>query len=139
MKQGMEKTRLRRWLLFLPLSQRRMMSNKVTLCYRGLVLGVLEKTDCGYMYSSHYDNEQKARDSGLLTKSEYSLWYSKKRESKKLFPEFVEIINSCRRADIMELAYITTKDSTWEKIVKLSQLDWHTTNFYLQPFDSQDI
>jgi len=97
------------------------------------MMGVLERTERGYMFSSNLENEQKIKDVGILTSHDYSLWHSIKRENKKLFPEFVQIINNCRRADIIKAASITPQDSMWDKLVKLSRLSWYTPNFYVQP------
>ena len=107
-------------------------TNKMTLCYSGHPLGILEKTDNGYRYSSNIEIEQDLKDRGVLMHSEYSLWYSVKRENKKLFPEFVTIINNCRRQDIMEQAGIIPQDSMWGKLVKLSRLSWFPQGFYVR-------
>jgi len=113
-------------------------TNKIILYYRRIPLGALERTENGYMYSSDFENEQKVKNIGLLTYSEYSLWNSTKRESKKLFPEFLEIINKCSRADIVEMASITSQDSMWDKLVKLSRLEYFTPNFYVQQTEENE-
>ena len=54
------------------------------------------------------------------------------RAIKTLFLKFTNIINGCKRADIVELTSITIKDSEWDKLIKLSQLKWYTLSFYVQ-------
>jgi len=104
---------------------------RITLCFRDLSLGILERTPSGYRYTSNIDNEQAARE--LLMAYDYTLWGAVGRESKALFPEFEHILRACRREDIVEIAGITERDTMWERLVKLSQLQWGTPNFYVQP------
>ena len=105
-------------------------TTKLTLFFHRMPLGVLEKTENGYRYTSYADNEQELRD--LLIAHDYTLFGSFKREKKELFPEFKEILKSCSREDIRKDAGIDPHDSMWEKLVKLSILDFLTPNLYVQ-------
>jgi hypothetical protein len=103
---------------------------RLTLFYRRVPLGVLEKNENGYAYTSYIENEETTR--GFLHDYQYGLRGSFKRESRKPFPVFEEILENCSRKDIQERANINPKDSKWEKLVKYSQLNWFTPNFYVQ-------
>jgi hypothetical protein len=105
---------------------------KLTLYFRRIPLGVLEKIENEYIYTSYIENEQQTQLMQLLTTYEYSLWGSSKRKTRKLFSEFEEIIIRCSRADILEYASINPQDSAWDKLIKLSRLQWFTPNFYVQ-------
>ena len=104
---------------------------KLSFYYCDTKLGDLEKTEKGYMYTSNIAGEQKLKNQGAVTDSEYSLWNSFKREKKILFPEFEHIIYRCRREDIMEMAGIDPNDSRWGKLVKLSSLNF-LSGFHLK-------
>ena len=103
---------------------------KITLHFRRIPLGVLERTENGYMYTSYPENEQTIHE--LLLAYGYKLWHSFKRENRMLFPEFEHIIKNCRRKDILEFAGITDRDSRWDKLEKLSRLEWFTSDLYVQ-------
>jgi len=108
---------------------------KLTLFYCDLQMGVLEKTEKGYVYNSNIENEERMIDlieSKLLPDSVYSLWYSYNRVSKELFIEFQRIVSKAKRRDIVERAEITSNDTLWEKLVKLSELRYYPTGFYVQ-------
>ena len=105
-------------------------NTKLTLYFRRMPLGFLEKTEEGYQYTSYADNEQILRD--LLSAHDYRLWGSFKKEKKELFPEFEGILARCLREDIQKDAGIVPQDSLWEKLVKLSRLDYLTPNLYVQ-------
>ena len=104
---------------------------KIGYYYRSILLGVLEKTENGFIYTSNIANEQYSVDKGILTFSEYGLWNSYKRESKTLFSDFVDLLKSCSRIDILETAKISSTDSRWEILAKLSRLEWGTSSFYV--------
>jgi hypothetical protein len=105
---------------------------KLTLLYRRIPLGVLEHNENGYAYTSYIENEQIAAGN-LLLGPEYGLCGSFKRGSRKLFPVFEGILTKCsKREDILRRANIAPKESRWEKLVKLSQLQWFTPNYYVQ-------
>jgi hypothetical protein len=106
---------------------------KISLCFRQLQIGVLERTSDGYSYTSNRANEQEIRE--LLGTFEYKLWDSKNRLSKILFPEFERILKSCSREDIVKRARLNTDDTKWNKLVKLSRLNWLTPNLYVQTVD----
>jgi hypothetical protein len=109
------------------------MRMQLTLFYRGIPLGVVERTENGYRYTSYTENEQEPLKRRWFTQSDYNLWGSFKREKPMLFSEFEKIISDCRRSDILEAAEINPKDSLWDKLVKLSHLNWHqSNNFYVQ-------
>ena len=103
---------------------------KLTLYFRRVPLGFLERTEGGYQYTSYIDNEQILSD--LLFASDYTLFGSYQREKKELSPEFTEILTRCSRKDIRESAGIDDRDSMWEQLVKLSRLSFLTPNFYVQ-------
>ena len=103
---------------------------KLTLFFRRMPLGVLERTEKSYRYTSYLDNEQTLRE--LLIAHDYTLFGSFKREKKELFPEFKEILTNCSREDIQKNAGIDLQDSMWEKLVKLSRLNYLTPNLYVQ-------
>ena len=105
---------------------------KLTLFFRRIPLGVLERTENGYRYTSYIENEQKAVNDTPLLAYGYRLQFSSGRESPKLFPEFMGIIDSCSRKDILEQTGISPQDHPWEKLVKLSAVEWLTTNLYVQ-------
>jgi len=105
---------------------------KVTLYFRFIPLGFLEKTENGYVYTSYIENEQQTQIMQLLKVYDYSLWSSFKRTKRKLFPEFERIVRECSRADIIKSAGIDSQDSMWDKLVKLSRLSWFTPNLYVQ-------
>ena len=107
-------------------------NTELTLFLRRVPLGVLKKNQDGYSYTSYIENEQQTKIMDLLEAYGYSLRGSFNRQNCKLFPEFRGIINSCSRADIQERAKISPQDSMWDKLVKLSQLNWFTPNFYVQ-------
>ena len=110
---------------------------KICYMYGKKKLGVLEKTEDGYVYNSDLANEQYFRDRMILTYSckSYSLWHSANRKSRALFPEMMNVVRSCWRADILEHAKINPNDTPWERLVKLSQLKWYPNNhFYVQQF-----
>ena len=104
---------------------------KIGYYYRGILLGMLEKTENGYSYTSDTANEQYIMDGQLLTSDEYKLWNSYKKESKTLFSDFEHVLNRCQRKDILEDAKISSTDSKWEALVKLSKLSWNTCNTYV--------
>ena len=104
---------------------------KIGYYYRGRLLGELEETKNGFSYTSNIDNEQYFMSSHILTPSEYELWNSCKRVSKTLFSEFESLLKRCSRKDILETAGISSTDSKWEALVKLSKLEWNTPNTYV--------
>jgi len=106
---------------------------KLTYFYGNVPLGVLEKTEGGYVYTSYTANEEMLQMRGHLYYSEYGLWHSYKRESKKLFPDMENVIDACSRSDIQERAGICPEDSRWKKLVKLSRLKFFPSGFYVQP------
>ena len=109
---------------------------KLSLYYANTKLGDLEKTENGYIYSSNISNEEELKINGVITNSEYSLWYSSKREEKTLFPEFERILEKCsKREDILQLAEIDPNDSEWEQLVKLSGLNWFQSSLCLRQSD----
>ena len=95
-------------------------------------MGVLENTEKGYVYTSNTENEQMLLDSKHLAHSMYSLWYSYNRVSKELFIDFQRILSKAKRRDIVERAEINSNDSDWEKLVKLSELKYYPSGFYVQ-------
>ena len=112
---------------------------KLYFYYRFTVLGYVEKTDAGYLYTSNIRNEQKLKDSMHLRENNYNLFDSCKRESEVLFTEFKRIIpykeldvngqlvpfreGGCRRGcRIKDAAGIDEEDSDWEKLVKISKI-----------------
>ena len=113
---------------------------KICYYYYDKRLGVLEKTKDGYVYNSDIANEQYFRDKMMLKYSDrkYGLWHSTNRKSKMLFPEMMNVIRSCRRADIVERAQINPKDSLWDRLVKLSKLNWFPKGFYVQQFSEDE-
>ena len=108
-------------------------NSTITLFFRRLPLGELQKTEKGYSYTSNSANEQELRD--LLLAYGYNLWSSSARESAALFPVFMEIIASCSRKDIMQSAAIDPDDSPWQKLIKLSRQKWLTSGFYVEHVD----
>ena len=107
-----------------------MSATRLTLFFREIPLGFLERTEKGYRYTSYPENEQIAYD--LLLANDYSLWHSIRREKKILFAEFEQILQNCRRKDIVEDSGILDTDSRWEKLSKLAALQWFTPNLYVQ-------
>jgi len=105
---------------------------KLTLFFCRVPLGVLEKGESGYAYTSYTANEQMLLIQGALFYSEYGLWDSYRRESKTLFRDMERFLAECSRRDIQERAGISPEDSRWEKLVKLAQLKWFPSGFYLQ-------
>ena len=95
-------------------------------------MGELEQTEKGYVYNSNIENEQMLINSKLLAHSMYSLWYSYNRVSKELFIDFQRILSKAKRRDIVERAEITSTDTDWEKLVKLSELMYYPSGFYVQ-------
>jgi len=106
---------------------------KLTYFFCRIPLGVLEKTDNGYAYTSYTANEHWLLNRGSLCYSEYGLWDSYGRESRKLFQDMEELLAQCSRRDILERAGISPQDSRWEKLVKLAQLKFFPSGFYVQP------
>ena len=112
---------------------------KIGLYYRGCQFGFLEKTENGYSYTSNIRTEERYRPSQVFPQADYSLWGSFKRGSKTLFAEFKYILYSCcRREDIVGRARIEQNDSDWEKLVKLSKLDWFTPSFNVQQINEDE-
>jgi len=105
---------------------------KLVYYYRDVPLGVLEKTEKRYVYTSNIANEQKLRDN-IAVRANYELWGSFKRESSELFPEMARLLEKFSRQDIQERAGIKPEDSVWEKLVKISQLNVYPAGFYVQP------
>jgi len=105
---------------------------RITLYFYKTPMGVLERNEKGYVYTSYIENEQMLRERRLMSDSEYSLWGSYKRGSKLLFPEFERIIEQCSRQDIVQNAEINSDDSKWDKLIKLSRLQWYPRGFYVQ-------
>ena len=99
--------------------------------YCSTVLGFVEKTEDGYMYTSNIPNERELKKNLLITESRYTLFDSFERESKELFPEFKEFCRSMRD-DILCRAKINSGDSEWDMLVKLSKLKWYPSGFYVQ-------
>lgn len=104
---------------------------KLILFYCTTPLGVLEKSNNGYVYTSNIKNEQRLSEEHLLISSDYNLYNSFKRESRKLFPEFERFIEQTRK-DILERAGILPEDSQWDILVKLSQRPTFPSGFYVQ-------
>jgi hypothetical protein len=100
-------------------------------------MGILEKVENGYKYTSNAENEQMLLEKGFLDHSEYSLWFSYGRENKVLFADFDEFLAEVQRRDILERAGITPADSRWEKLVKLSKLTWYPRGFYVQVLEGE--
>jgi len=109
-----------------------MNEEKLKYMYCEREMGILEKVENGYRYTSNVANEQALLEEGLLAYSEYSLWFSHNRESQKLFVDFTKFLEETSRRDILERAGITPEDSKWEKLVKLSKLMWFPRGFYVQ-------
>jgi len=107
--------------------------SKIELFWCGFKMGVLEKTDKGYVYNSNLEGEQKARDIGYFLRHEYNLWYSVRRRSKDLFSVFVEIIDDCGNAYLVK-DHINPKASMWDKLVTISQFEWFPKDFYVQQY-----
>jgi len=95
-------------------------------------LGILEKVEDGYRYTSNVSNEQMMLQRRLYFRCEYDLWDSNKRTSEELFPAFQKIVADANREDIVKRAGITPDDSDWEKLVKLSKLKYFPSGFYVQ-------
>ena len=53
---------------------------KLVYCFCEVPVGVYEKTEKGYAYTSNIANEQKLRKRSLVFSSKYNLWGSFKRE-----------------------------------------------------------
>ena len=98
--------------------------------FNSTVLGFIEKTEQGYLYTSIAPNEQRYRYDYSF-RNDYSLFDSINRESDVLFPEFKRFLFS-RRSDTLERAKIDATDSEWIKLVKLSKLNWFPSGFYVQ-------
>jgi len=112
--------------------------NKMAYYYCDVPLGILEKTEKGYAYTSNIDNEQKLRDN-IAVRANYELWGSFKRESRGLFPEMEMLLKKFSRQDIQERAKIKPEDSVWEKLVKISQLNVYPAGFYVRTLDEAEI
>ena len=111
---------------------------KLSLYFCRHQMGVLERIDKDYIYSSNIDTEESLMKQRFLQLHEYSLWYSQNRHSKELFPEFSSILRAvAKRKDILKRAEITSKDSDWEKLVKLGELRWFPTGFYVQTLNEE--
>ena len=65
---------------------------ELSFYYRSTLLGCLEKTENGYSYTSNITNEQKLINQMHLSKNNYNLFNSCKRESEALFSEFKRLI-----------------------------------------------
>jgi len=110
---------------------------KLSVCYRTVVLGQLSKNSNGdFVYESNLQNEEKLLKQGVLTKSEYELWGSDKRSSDTLFPDIKNILKNFSREDILATAGINSSDSDWNKLVKLSKFEVGSTNLYIQQVTS---
>jgi len=109
-------------------------SNKMKLkyMYNTHEMGVLEKVEDGYQYTSNAHNEETLLNQGVLMRNEYGLWGSQKRTSNMLFAEFQEFLAETTRRDILRRAEITADDSDWERLVKLSRLQYFPRDFYVQ-------
>ena len=94
-------------------------------------MGVIEKLENGYAYTSNIRNEQKLAEGYILTSVNYNLFGSNKKESRVLFPEFKALVENLR-ADILERAEINPDDSEWERLVKLSKSPAFSSGFYVQ-------
>ena len=124
---------------------------KIYYYYGTTVLGFVEKTENGYMYTSNIPNEQKLKSKWLITESDYKLFDSFERESEELFPEFKKLIpgddpdeydpmtyyqnayySRRIRPDIIDRAKINFGNSEWEMLVKMSKLNWFPSGFYVQ-------
>jgi len=112
---------------------------KVGYFYCKTPLGILERTENGYVYNSNISNEQSLKDEQILTSSEYDLWNSLNRESPELFPDIVKVIEAFSREDILKRAKVTSCDSIWEKLVKIAQLKVFPTGFNLQQSDDEIV
>ena len=127
---------------------------KVGYYYGSRLLGILEKTEQGYSYTSNTVNEKVLSDRWLLFSGEYPLFNSYKKTSNILFPDFKRILfnedvfagakifgfehNSKWgiRKDIMERAKISSDDTEWDVLVKLSKLSWFPSNgFYVSQIE----
>ena len=102
-------------------------------------MGILEKVENGYKYTSNVENEQMLLEKGFIEHSEYSLWSSCGRENNVLFADFDEFLAEVQRKDILERAGITSEDSRWEKLVKLSKLTWFPRGFYVQVLEEETV
>ena len=49
-----------------------------------------------------------------------------------LFIDFQRILSKAKRRDIVERAEINSTDTDWEKLVKLSELMYYPSGFYVQ-------
>ena len=123
---------------------------KIFYYYGSTVLGFVEKTENGFMYTSNIPNEQKLRSERLITESDYKLFDSFERESEELFSEFKQLIpgndpdeydpttywqnpyNRRVRPDTIDRAKINFGDSEWEMLTKMSKLNWFPSGFYVQ-------
>jgi hypothetical protein len=104
---------------------------KLKYFYCTLPVGILTKTRKGFSYSSNIEAEQDLLRKKLLSYTEYGLWDSKNREADDLFTDFNLLVAELRK-DIITRANIFPQDSNWEKLVKLSDLDFFPSGFYVQ-------
>ena len=110
-------------------------------------MGILEKTDAGYSYTSDVANEQYLKDKWLIDESNYGLFKSHKRESETLFIDFERLLWNVR-PDCLDKANISfaysdndkvykpylnhaiVTDPSWEALIKLSFLPTFPSGFY---------
>jgi len=114
-------------------------NNSITLYFFEIPLGFIVKTDAGYSYTSYSSNEELFiyHDQSFQSKN-YTLWNSEKRESIELFHEFNEVLVNWSRQDILKGAGITSTDTKWDKLVKLSMVRVHRVDFYVQQTEDSD-
>lgn len=121
--------------------------------YGTTLLGIIEKIENVYIYTSNIRNEQILKNKMHLSKTEYDLFDSCKRESEALFVEFKRLLwnnlpDTLERAnisftysenDLVYKPYINTTKVTeppWEALVKLSKLKWFPSGFYVKDKNS---
>jgi len=99
----------------------------------GTPLGILEKSNIGYIYTSYTGNEHYYREYKRPAHFSYELWNSDKKGLLLLPYDIYEFLNNCKREDIVAKAKIEPNDSEWERMVKLSKLNVMEGRFYVKP------
>ena len=104
---------------------------KLALMFYDTKLGILEKVQDGYIYTSNIEGEKAMQkrlpDLCVL----YDLAGSNALKTKTLPRQFVDIIKKFSRPDIIEAAGIASGDGDFEKLVKLASLPTFPKNFYV--------
>ena len=106
---------------------------KLTYFSFGTPMGILSKANIGYIYTSYVGNEIYYKDYKNVAHISYELWNYNEKSFFNFPFDIREFLSNCKRKDIVEDARIEPCDSDWDRLVKLSKLNFGDSRFYLKP------